>query len=255
MISSTILLLATGMAGAQDKNKAKNKAQDSAIAQTNAVAAQPKSKGEDPPPAAGMASSTPASAAISVPQPMRPTNGSLFSEDARNLEIFGDFKPRRVGDVLFVGIAESNTATVSSNAKNARDAGGLGAAVVGAIPLPSGAAVSAANIIGALGTRSFTGTGTTGRTSAITAQIAARVVAVFPNGDVQIEARKVIKINKEEELMTLSGMVRMRDISPDGLVPSTAVANLSVHLNGKGVASEHNGPGWLARILGRISPF
>jgi flagellar L-ring protein precursor FlgH len=71
----------------------------------------------------------------------------------------------------------------------------------------------------------------------------------------RIEAEKLVKINKEDERLTLSGIVRPRDVSTDNTVVSTSVGELRVALNGKGVASADNAPGWLFRLLDKISPF
>ena len=193
----------------------------------------------------------------SEPPPVaeRPTNGSLFTDSGRNVDLFRDLKPYRIGDIVFVDVVETSTASVSSSAKASSESGTLGAAVIGAAPLPTQIAGGAAAVLGALGSRKYDGKGSTERSSKLRARIAARVVEVLPNGDLQIEAEKRVKINKEEELLTLSGLVRPRDVMPDNAVLSTSVADLRVHLNGKGVASAHNGPGWLARFLEKISPF
>jgi flagellar L-ring protein precursor FlgH len=201
---------------------------------------------------AAAAAAEPAQPAPAAP---RQTNGSLFMDGAPGADLLSDFRPRRVGDIVFIDILESSAASVSSGAKNDRQSGALGGAVIGAAPLPPNIAGGAGAIIGALGTRKFEGKGSTERKSDLRARIAARVVEVLPNGDLQIEAEKTVKINKEEEVLELSGLVRQRDVLADNAVPSTAVADLRVKLNGKGVASAHNAPGWLARLIEKISPF
>jgi flagellar L-ring protein precursor FlgH len=182
-------------------------------------------------------------------------NGSLFSDDAVGGNLFGDFKATRSGDLVFIEVVEESAASVSSNAKRGRDSGTLGGVVgaVGAIPMP-GAAVTA-GVLGGLGSRKFEGKGETGRRSILSARVAARVVEVLPNGDLRVEAQKMVKINKEDEMLTLSGIIRRRDISADNAVPTTMVGDLKVTLNGKGVASADNAPGWLFRLFEKISPF
>jgi flagellar L-ring protein precursor FlgH len=106
-----------------------------------------------------------------------------------------------------------------------------------------------------MGQRKFEGKGSTQRSSKLQARIVARVVEVLPNGDLRIEADKVVKINKEDERLNLSGIVRQRDVSPDNAVATTSVGELKVALNGKGVASADNAPGWLFRLFDKISPF
>jgi flagellar L-ring protein FlgH len=185
----------------------------------------------------------------------RAANGSLFNEAAPGLDLVGDFRPRRVGDLVFVDVIETSSATVTSNAKRNRDTGTLGGLVTAAGALPAPGAAVVAGAAGALGTRKFEGSGTTGRQSRLQARIAARVVEVLPNGDFRIEAQKVVTINKEDEKLRLDGVVRQRDISSDNAVPTTAVGDLRVQLSGKGVASADNAPGWLFRFFEKISPF
>jgi flagellar L-ring protein precursor FlgH len=121
--------------------------------------------------------------------------------------------------------------------------------------LPAPGAGLAAGVIGGLGNRKFEGKGNTERRSDLRSRIAARVIEVLPNGDLRIEALKTVKINREDEKLILSGIVRMRDLNSDNVVPTTAVGDLHVELNGKGVASADNAPGWLFRLFEKIAPF
>jgi flagellar L-ring protein precursor FlgH len=197
-----------------------------------------------------------------VPEPVAPppspppANGSLFQASAPGNNLLGDFKASNVGDLVFIDVIEESAASVSSNAKRARDSGALTGVVGGAVStVPAPGAAVAAGVLGALGTRKFEGKGETGRRSSLKSRVAARVVEVLPNGDLRIEAQKMVKINKEDELLTLSGIVRRRDVSAENSVPTTEVGDLRVMLNGKGVASADNAPGWLFRLFEKISPF
>jgi flagellar L-ring protein precursor FlgH len=208
-----------------------------------------KKKNEPPPPIVDLPQPRP------QPTPARPANGSLYSAAAPAGDLFSDFKPRRPGDLVFVDVVEASSANVSSGASRGRDSGTLGglATVTGVLPVP-GAAV-AGTVIGALGNRKFEGKGSTQRESDVKARIVARVVEVLPNGDLRIEARKLVRINKENEWLALSGIIRPRDVSSANAIPTTAVGDLTVELNGKGVASADNAPGWLFRLFEKITPF
>ncbi len=185
----------------------------------------------------------------------RPANGALFTADAQGTDLLGDFRARRLGDLVFVDVVEGSTASVSSGAKRQRDSGTLGGLVsaAGALPAPGAAVVAGA--VGALGNRKFEGKGNTQRTSDLRSRIAARVIEVLPNGDLRIEALKSVKINQETEKLMLSGIIRQRDLTNDNVVLTTAVGDLRVELNGKGVASADNAPGWLFRLFEKITPF
>ena len=193
----------------------------------------------------------------SLPQtePPRPSNGSLFTEAALGNVLFNDFKARNVGDLVFIDVVEESAATVTSGAQRSRDSGTLAGltGVISALPVPG--AATTATAVGGLGARKYEGSGQTGRSSNLNARIAARVVEVLPNGDLRVEAKKVVKINKEDEMLGFSGIVRRRDITAANTVATTVVGDLRVTLNGKGVASADNAPGWLFRLFDKISPF
>ena len=189
-----------------------------------------------------------------VTPPTPPANGSLFTDGAIGTSLVTNFKAQRVGDLVFIDVVETSTATVSSSATRNRDSGTIGGLSGGIAALPNPGSTVAGVIVG-LGQRKYDGKGATQRQSTVRSRITARVVEVLPNGDLKIEASKLVKINKEDESLSLSGIVRQRDVSADNAVPSTAVGDLKLALNGKGVASADNQPGWLFRLIDKVSPF
>lgn len=234
----SLIFLISFSAFAQKDEKPKNK-KDAKQTETKEVQEQPRVEFVD----------------ATMNKEAKPANGSLFSDGAPGVSLIADEKARRVGDLVFVDVVEASTATVASSAKRGRDSGTLGGigTLAGALPVP-GAAV-AGTVIGALGTRKFEGKGSTERTSSVKARIVARVVEVLPNGDLRIAAEKQVKINKETEKLILCGIVRPRDVAADNSIPTTYVGDLRVELNGKGVASADNSPGWLYRLFEKITPF
>lgn len=182
-----------------------------------------------------------------------PNNGSLFTDSAQNVNLLVDFKARRVGDLVFVDVVETSTATVSSKAQRSRETGTIGGIVplVNALPITS----TVGTIIGGLGDREYSGQGSTQRNSNVQARITARVIEVLPNGDLRIQAVKLVKINKETEQIALTGIVRRKDISTDNSIQTIAIGDLRVEFNGKGIASKENAPGWLSRLFDKINPF
>jgi flagellar L-ring protein precursor FlgH len=185
----------------------------------------------------------------------KPANGSLFTDNSTNGNLLRDFKAGQVGDLVFIDVVETNTATVTSNAKRARDSGDLAGLVPLVSALPINGAAVAGPVLGGLGQRKFEGNGTTGRTSTLKSRITARVVEVLSNGDLRIEAVKLVKINKETEQLAVTGIVRPNDLAKDNSIETTFIGDLRVEFNGKGVASADNAPGWLFRLFDKINPF
>lgn len=190
-----------------------------------------------------------------ITTPVKPANGSLFTDNSANGNLLRDFKARQVGDLVFVDVVEESNAIVTSNANRTRDSGNVGGIVPLTNALPVNGASTVGSVISELGKRKFEGKGTTGRKSNVKARITARVIEVLPNGDLRIEAIKLVKINKETEQIAVTGIVRQNDLDADNSIETLYIGDLRVEFNGKGIASADNAPGWLFRLFDKISPF
>lgn len=232
----TLLLLLTSSTLAQETEKKKKKKKSSAPELTVVEVAQ-----RPPVP--------------QTPAPQKPSNGSLFTDNAQGANLLRDFRARQIGDLVFVDVVEENTATVTSNASRSRDSGNLAGIVPIVGALPSTGAATAATVLPELGKRKFEGKGSTTRTSNVTARITARVIEVLPNGDLRIEAIKQVRINKETEQLAVTGIVRPNDLNADNSIETLFIGDLRVEMNGKGIASADNAPGWLFRLFDKLSPF
>jgi flagellar L-ring protein precursor FlgH len=185
----------------------------------------------------------------------KPQNGSLFTDNSASANLLRDFKARQIGDLVFVDVVEESSANVTSSAKRDRDSGSVAGIVPLANAIPVNGAATVGSVIGELGKRKFEGKGTTQRNSNVKARIAARVVGVLANGDLRIEAVKLVKINKETEQIAVTGIVRPNDLNADNSIETIFVGDLRVEFNGKGIASADNAPGWLYRLFDKVSPF
>lgn len=192
---------------------------------------------------------------IPTPTPARPSNGSLFTDSAMNANLLRDFKARQIGDLIFINVVENSEATVNSAANRSRDSGSLGGIVPLVNALPINGAATVGSVLGELGKRKFEGKGSTERVSDVRARIAARVIEVLPNGDLKIEAVKMVRINKETEALAVTGIVRPNDLDKDNAISTVFIGDLRVEFNGKGIASADNAPGWLYRLFDKINPF
>lgn len=180
---------------------------------------------------------------------------SLYSDDAPNLFLFRDQKARTVGDIVTIQVIENATATNSATtATKKKGDGKLSAPALGGLE-KAGLPMNLSNILQGAGGLNFDGTGTTSRTGQLQAAISARVVEVFPNGDMRIEGNKDVAINGERQILTIRGLVRGKDITPANRVMSTSIADMDVRFNGKGIVADANKPGWLYKMFKLIGPF
>jgi len=171
------------------------------------------------------------------------------------LFLFRDFKARNVNDILTIQIIESATATNSANTSTKKD-GSVSVTAPNLGGLEKGAsALNFANILAGTSALNFAGTGSTSRAGQLQAFVTARVTQLMPNGDMAIEGTKEVTINRERQVLRIRGLVRSRDVTPNNVILSTAIANMEVVFDGKGIVSDANKPGFLYRFFSWITPF
>jgi flagellar L-ring protein precursor FlgH len=95
----------------------------------------------------------------------------------------------------------------------------------------------------------YSGLGQTSRTSNVQARIAAWVTEVMPTGNLKIKGRHRVEVNDEIQEISITGVVRAKDISGANTVYSYQVADAELAVKGTGVVAETESPGWLTRIF------
>jgi len=181
---------------------------------------------------------------------------SLFSASAPDLFLYRDVKARNVGDILTIQVIENSSATNSATTATQKKGDvSLSAPALAGLEGGGASPLNFSNILQAAGGLNFNGTGSTTRSGQLQAAISARVVQVLPNGDLRIEGTKVVAINGERQTLTIGGLVRSHDVSPGNVILSTAIANMDVKFDGKGIVADSNKPGWFYRFYQIINPF
>lgn len=179
--------------------------------------------------------------------------GSLWTSNSYRSNLFRDAKARYLNDIVTIRVSESTQAVATADAKNSKattaSAGfdnlfGLEKAIK---ELPT--------MVSGKGSSSFEGTGSTSRATTLETNLTARVIDVLPNGYLVVEGMREIHVNNENQSVYLTGVVRPDDIGSNNIVRSSAIAQMSVRLQGKGIVSQPIKPGWLYKILNGILPF
>ncbi len=188
------------------------------------------------------------------------SDGSLWTQ-SRDRGFFNDLRARRVGDLVTVNIVEtskaSKTATTTTGRESSINAGIsnlLGYETkLSKIGVPGQFSNEA--MLKASMTNDFNGSGQTTRDESMTAAITARVVEVTPNGNLVIKGTREIKVNNENQMITLMGIIRPEDISPDNTILSSYIADARIAYAGRGAVSDKQRPGWLLRAVDYVWPF
>ena len=189
-------------------------------------------------------------------EPRAESLGSLWDEDNGRAYMFEDRRAGRVGDIVVVQIVEQHRGSKKANTKQDREASYSASMSGGLFGLNQILDTLAEVFDAEASTKSdFEGEGSTSREDTLTGTIAAKVVEVFPNGDLRIEGKREVTVNSEKQTMTIKGIVRRIDLDTQNTVLSTAVADAEISYTGLGVVDEVQRPGWLMRIWTWVTPF
>lgn len=185
-------------------------------------------------------------------------HGSLWSDNGALSSMFINAKARSEGDIVTIKIVESSKASNKATTNTGRTTSmSVGLSSLFGIEgnYPSSAVFNPFSAVQSDYESAFDGSGTTARSGALTAYITARIVQVLPNGNLLIEGNREVRINNENQIITLTGQIRPRDISADNVVQSTYIADARISYSGTGIVNEQQRPGWLARLLDSVWPF
>ncbi|MBL0769616.1 flagellar basal body L-ring protein FlgH [Sphingopyxis sp. DHUNG17] len=185
---------------------------------------------------------------LPAPPPAPPANGSIFQSGYVPLTSGG--RAGQVGDIITIQLVERTTATKSTAAGTQRDGSvGLTPPSTGPLSLfdPSDIAMG--------GGQKFAGKGSASQSNALSGEVSVTIAEVYPNGTMLVKGEKLLTLNRGDERVQISGIVRAIDIGPDNRVLSTRVANANIRYTGKGEIARASKQGWLQRFFSIISPF
>jgi flagellar L-ring protein precursor FlgH len=185
---------------------------------------------------------------------------SLWRENSSFIRMYTDPRACGINDIVTIRISESsaasNKAALTTSKKTSMSMGidsFLGYEKEFAGKLNN--SFDPKSMFGGSTNNSNQGQGETTQASTLTSYITARVIDVMPNGNLVIEAKKEVLVNKEKQTAILSGIIRPRDIAYNNIIESNRVADMQIKFSGKGPVSEQTRRGWLSWLLNTIWPF
>lgn len=170
------------------------------------------------------------------------TGQDMRSNIGRSL--FADQKATQPGDAVTVVVVETSSASndASTSAERSSNISLSASGQTGTSALPEVA-------LGVGTGNSFRGEGATSSRGSVRARISARVDSVLANGNLAITGNRTIIINGEEQVISLSGIVRPSDIQSDNTVFSYHISDARIAFEGGGIVSRAQGPGWITKLL------
>lgn len=182
-----------------------------------------------------------------TPEQQPATNGSLFRASGGGMDLFSDRTARQVGDILTVVLQESTQSRKSSNVGISKDSDvNIGdVSLLGRAVTAGGYGLSA----NAASRRDFSGEADANQSNNLRGNISVTVVNVWPNGTLEIRGEKWMTLNRGDEYIRISGLVRPEDIQPNNQISSNHVANARITYAGTGTLADSQSMGWLGRFF------
>ena len=179
-------------------------------------------------------------------------DGSLWSEERPHSFLFSDFKAGRVGDVVTIRIVENSQGNKNASTKTEKDSS-ISASLSAFFGMSDNKLSQGS--LGAETSEKHDGSGSTSRSSQLTAVITAKVMDVLPNGNLMIDGRREVIVNNETQIISINGIIRPEDIGPNNTIFSTYIADAKVTYTGEGVISDKQRVGWFVRLMDALWPF
>src|ERR1700678_4386415 len=160
--------------------------------------------------------------------------GSLWTARSVLGDFSSDYKARQLNDTITILVAVQTTAAQSGTVDSERSFTSSSAitGIMGKVPVATNP-LFAGNSSSVLKGQGSTASNTTFATS-----LTGQVIAVFPNGNLVVQAERQIFMNNQHENVIVRGMIRPGDLGPANTVPSSALSNLEIEMKGKGIIAD-----------------
>jgi flagellar L-ring protein precursor FlgH len=197
---------------------------------------------------------------VNAVEPEPVNNPASLYEAGQSDFLFDDNRANKVGDIVLVTVSETTTGKHKENttASKQNDTS-LGISALPSVGLIGAAGkavdVGAGSQVTSASSSKFTSTGETKHETALTTTVAARVIRILPGKVMQVEGARQIRINAENQIIVVRGLVRQRDIDSKNTVSSSALADAKIEVYGQGMLSDKQRGGWLSRLLDNVWPF
>lgn len=186
-------------------------------------------------------------------QPPAPpvANGSIFQAANGYSALTNGARAAMVGDIVTITLVEK-TQAVKANSASTDRSGNITATP--AVTGPISHLFKGSDVSGGAGA-TFTGKGAAAQSNQLDGEISVTVAQIYPNGTMLVRGEKLLTLNRGDENINITGLIRCADVGPDNRVLSTRVADARITYSGKGEIARASRQGWLNRFFSMLSPF
>jgi flagellar L-ring protein precursor FlgH len=200
----------------------------------------------------------PVSMPMPAPKAVTRQANSLWA--GNNKGIFKDQRAAEVGDLITVVIAVDDKAELSNETTRTRAAGedvgvdnllGYESSLNEVLP----EAVNPGSLINLDSQSTHRGAGEVDREEEVELQLAATVTQKLPNGNMVIQGSQEMRVNFENRVVQLSGIIRPADISVNNTIPYERIAEARIAYGGKGQLTDVQQPRYGQQVTDILMPF
>lgn len=150
------------------------------------------------------------------------------SVDLENYQaLTSDANSFRVGEPITILVLEASSAESSAMTDSGRD-----------VSIKGRAADNTKNVSAGLGIESNNnGAGATERKGRVTTQLTTRIIEVLPMGMYRVEGKHNLIVNGEHQTISVSGLIKAKDLNKDNAIMSYKLADASIEIVGAGDVS------------------
>lgn len=174
------------------------------------------------------------------------TQGAMFN--AANFNgLFTDRRALGVGDVVTIRLEEQTTSQKSAETTLRKESESelVNPKVLGNLIRGNGS-----DLFNSLSNETeFAGGADSDQSNSLFGTLTAVIAEVYPNGLMRVRGEKWMNLNRGEEYLRVSGLLRTQDIGDDNSVSSTRLADARIAYSGTGTFADSNAAGWLTRFF------
>ncbi len=170
---------------------------------------------------------------------------------SRAISLFDDRRAWRPGDVLTIRLEErTRSSHASETTINKKTDNSLSK------PTLLGEVINSPFNTSVENQADFSGEAASDQSNSLSGTVTVVVTDVLPNGLMRVKGEKRVRINRGNEIIAVSGLVRPEDVDGDNSVSSLRLANAELAYTGTGPLANANRVGWFTRFfISPLSPF
>lgn len=200
----------------------------------------------------------PVSLPMPAPQEILQQDNSLWSSNRKTF--FEDQRARKIGDILTVVIDIQDEAALENESERTRDSSedatlgallGYEQALSSVLP----EAVVNTDLVDADADSRHVGSGKIERDEEVKVKVAALITQILPNGNLVIHGRQEVRVNFENRILSVDGVIRPEDVSTENTVNHDQIAEARISYGGKGHITDVQQPRYGQQLYDVIFPF